>query len=192
MNRIIYLAVITILLPILGECQTFLEAYNVTSKRQIKKFIKSHITELDTIFKAYKAKTNFDFNNSDTLFIIYDAPASSLFTSDIIIRAGRDTISYTQEFETIKPFKQKRIIRYQPFVSRADNLNGFKRITERDSIITLVSKRDYNTINHLGNNQIINDGSIVSIYVALKTNGKYKIETCFPKQFVIPDVHRKE
>ena len=65
-------------------------------------------------------------------------------------------------------------------------------MTERDSLVTLVSKRDYATINRLGDNQSINDGSYVKIYVAFKDNGQYKFETCFPKQFIIRDVYRKE
>ena len=103
-----------------------------------------------------------------------------------------DTISYTQGFEPIKPFKYKRIITYAPFIAKVDRPKGFKVVTERDSLVTLVSKRDYATINHLGDNQSINDGSYVKVYVAYKDGGQYKFETCFPKQFIIRDVYRKE
>jgi hypothetical protein len=134
------------------DSQTFLHAYekyrldradtlsNPKTKKRIKSFIKSQIIELDTIFQSYKSKTNFDFNNADTLFLIYDSPAESPFIGNVIIWSGKDTITYKQGFETIKPFKYKRIITYEPFTA-IDRPKGFKVVTERDSLITLVSKR---------------------------------------------------
>ena len=199
--------IITILLISLthsGYSQTFLDAYknyrlenadtlsNSKTRKKIKSFIRSQIIELDTVFKSYKSKNNFDFNTADTLFLIYDSPAESPFTSDIIIWSGKDTISYRQGFETIKPFKYKRIITYNPFIPKVDRPKGLIVVTERDSLVTLVSKKDYTTINHLGDNQNISDGSYVSIYVAYKDGGNYKFETCFPKQFIIQDVYRQQ
>jgi hypothetical protein len=187
-----------------GYGQTFIDAYkkyklervdtisNPKTRKKMNGFAKSQIVELDTVFQSYKTKTNFDFNTADTLFLIYDSPAESPFTSDIIIWSGKDTISYRQGFETIKPFKYKRIITYKPFIPKVDRPEGFKVVTERDSLVTLVSKKDYSTINRLGDNQSINDGSYVKIYVAFKENGQYKFETCFPRQFIIRDVYRKE
>jgi len=185
-------------------CQTFLDGYrdyrlgkaekitNSKSRKMIKKYIKSHLVELDTVFQSYKAKTNFDFNTADSLFIIYEAPAESPFTSVVIIWSGKDTISYRQAFESISPFKSRRVIFYEPYNQVMENPKGFKIITERDSLITLVSKRDFITINHLGDNQHIDDGSYVSIYVAYQHEGKYTFEFCSPKQFFIPDSYRKE
>lgn len=202
--RPLIIIILLVLLTQFGYGQTFLDAYkkyrleradtlsNSKTRKKIKSFIKSQIIELDTIFQSYKAKTNFDFNTADTLFLIYDSPAESPFTSDIIIWSGKDTISYRQGFESIKPFKNKRIITYKPFIEQVDRPKGLKVMTERDSLVTLVSKRDFKTINHLGDNQTINDGSYVSIYVAYKEGGHYKFETCFPKQFLILDVYRKE
>ncbi len=199
---IITILLISLTLP--GYGQTFTDAYksykleradtisNRKTRKKMKSFIKSQIVELDTVFQSYKSKTNFDFNTIDTLFLIYDSPAESPFTSDIIIWSGKDTISYRQGFETIKPFKYKRIITYAPFIPKVDKPEGFKVVTERDSLVTLVSKRDYTTINHLGDNQNINDGSYVSIYVAYKKGRQYEFEICFPKQFIIRDVYRKE
>ena len=187
-----------------AHSQTFLDAYkkhrldkastitDSKTKKKIKNYIKSHITELDTVFRSHKTKTNFDFNNADTLFLIYEAPAESPFTNDIIIWSGKDTISYAQGFETIKPFKYKRIITYTSFRPTIDKPKGFSVVTERDSLVTLVSKRDYNTINHLGDNQNISDGSYVNIYVAYKENGQYKIESSSPRQFVIATSYKKE
>jgi hypothetical protein len=187
-----------------GYGQTFLHAYknyslekadtisNSKTRKKIKRFIKSQIVELDTIFQSYKAKRNFDFNAADTLFLIYDSPAESPFTRAIIIWSGKDTISYRQGFETINPFKYKKIITYKPYIPQVDKQKGLKVVSERDSLVTLVSKRDFTTINHLGDNQSINDGSYVSIYVAYKDGRQYKFETCFPKQFIIRDVYRTE
>lgn len=184
--------------------QSFLDAYkkyrleradtisNSKTRKKIKRFIKSQIFELDTIFRAYKAKTSFDFNLADTLFLIYDSPAESPFTSDIIIWSGKDTISYGQGFETIEPFKNKRIITYKPFIQQVDRLEGLKIVTERDSLLTLVSKRDFTAINLLGKNQSINDGSNISIYVAYKANGQYKFEARFPKRFMVREAYRRE
>ena len=202
--RHLIIAILLLLITQSGYSQTFLDAYkkykleradtlsNRKTKKKIKSFIKSQIIELDTVFKSYKTKTNFDFNNTDTLFFIYDSPAESPFTSDIIIWSGKDTISYGQGFEIIKPSKYKRVITYKPFVPQVDRQKGFKVVTERDSLVTLVSKRDFTTINRLGDNQSINDGSFVSIYVAYKVGGQYKFETCFPKQFIIRDIYRTE
>lgn len=202
--RHLIIVILLISLTHSGYSQTFLDAYkkyrlertdtlsNSKTKKKIKSFIKSQIIELDTVFQSYKAKSNFDFNNADTLFLIYDSPAESPFTSDIIIWSGKDTISYRQGFATIKPFKNKRAITYETFFPKFDRPKGFKVVTERDSLVTLVSQRDYTTINHLGYNQSINDGRYVSIYVAYKDCGQYKFETCFPRQFIIRDVYRKE
>jgi len=202
--RHLTIAIFFILVTQSGYSQTFLDAYkkyklgradtisNLKTRKKMKRFIKSQIVELDTVFQSYKTKTGFNFNSADTLFIIYDAPAHSPFTSDIIIWSDNDTISYRQGFETIKPFKYKRIITYEPFIQRVGKPKGIKVVTERDSLITLVSKRDFNTVNQLGDNQNINDGSYISIFVAYKDGGQYKFETCFPKQFIIRDVYRKE
>jgi hypothetical protein len=201
-----HLIIVTLLLLITrpGFSQTFLDAYkkykleradtlsNRKTRKKIKSFIKSQIIELDTVFKSYKTKTNFDFNNADTLFLIYDSPIESPFTSDILIWSGKDTISYGQGFETIKPFEYKRIITYKPFIPQVDTQKRFKVVTERDSLVTLVSKRDFTTINHLGDNQSIADGNFVSIFVAYRVDGQYKFETCFPKQYIIRDIYRIE
>ncbi len=165
---------------------------NSKKKKEIKRFVKSQIVELDTIFKSYKAKTNFDFNTADTLFLIYDSPDESPFTSDIIIWSGNDTISYVQGFERIKPFKFKRTVAYTPFTYKTESPRGFRIVTERDSLLTLVSKRDFETINHLGDHQSISDGCHISIYVAYKDGRQYKFETCFPKKFTIPEVYIKD
>jgi len=198
------IAILLISLTSEGYGQTFLDAYkkyrleradtlsNSNTRKKIKRLIKSQILELDTVFQSYNAKRNFDFNTADTLFLIYDSPAESPFTSDIIIWSGKDTISYRQGFETIKPFRYKRTITYQPFIPKVDNSHGFKIVTERDSLVTLVSKRNFATISHLGDNQNISDGSVVSIYIAYIDNGIYRFETCCPKQFVIPDTWKKE
>lgn len=187
-----------------GFSQTFLDAFkkyklegadtisNPKTRQKIKKYIKSQCIELDTVFKSYNTKTNFDFNTADTLFLIFDSPAESPFTSDIIIWSGIDTISYRQGFETIEPYKNKRTITYQSFFPKVVKPKGYMVVTERDSIIGLVSKRDYTTLNHLGDNQIINDGNYISIYISYKQRGKYIFESSFPKQFIIPDVYRKE
>lgn len=203
MRPLLYLTIF-LLLKLPTNSQSFLNSYkehrldktstisNIKTKKKIRNFIKSHIIELDTIFQSYKAKTNFDFNTADTLFLIYDSPAESLFTSDIIIWSDKDTISYKQGFEIIKPYKYKRIITYALFRPIIEKPPGYKVITERDSLITLVAKRDYNTINHLGDNQNINDGSYVNIYVAYKDKGLYKIESCSPRQFIIMTTYQKE
>ena len=200
--RPIILAILFILFNNIGYSQTFLDSYkkykldkldtlsNLKIKKKIKSFIKSQIIELDTVFQSYKSRTNFDFNSADTLFLIYYSQTESLFTSDIIIWSGKDTISYRQGFESIKPYKYKRIITYRSFILTVDKQKGFKVITEADSLIALVAKMDFNTINHLGDNQSISDGAYVSIYVAYKDKGKYKIESCFPRKFMIRDAYR--
>jgi hypothetical protein len=164
---------------------------NPKAQKKIIDFVKLHLVELDTVFQAYNEKTHFNFNTADTIFMIYYSPAESPFTSDIIMWSGPDTISYRQEF-VMHAGKNKRIIKYQPFIQQTNKVKGFKVITETDSLMTLVAKRDYVTISHLGDGQSILDGSIVSIYIGYKVKGQYKIESIFPKKFMIRDVYRKE
>ncbi|RYE55968.1 MAG: hypothetical protein EOP48_09050 [Sphingobacteriales bacterium] len=185
-----------------GYSQTFLESFrkyrwqiadtisNRKTRTIVKRFIKSDIIELDTVFKKFKVQTDFDFNATDTIFIIYNAPAESLFTRDVIIWSGEDTIAYRQCFKTVKPFKQKRIIVLSQALERDFMAKELRRFTETDSLIALVSKRDFKTINQLGVHQTVNDGSYYSIYVAFKNNGRYIIESCFPKQFAIFDTYQ--
>lgn len=162
------------------------------TRKKIRHYIKSHIIELDTIFKSYRAKTNFDFNKADTLFFIYQAPAESPFTGDVVIWSSKDTICYEQGFKMINPYKYKRIITYIPINPAIKESSGYAAASERDSLISLVAKRNYETINHLGDNQNISDGSYVSIYVAYKNNGSYKIESCSPPKFFIETRYIKE
>ena len=157
-----------------------------------KNFYKSQTVELDSIFQSYKTKKGFDFNTADTIYLIYNWDISSPFISDIIIWSGKDTISYSQGYELIEPHKRRRIITYTPFLSDYEHIDGLKTVTERDSLVTLVSKRDYNTILHLGDNQGFNDGGKYHIYVAIKENNNYKIEFCGPRQFMIRTTHRKK
>jgi hypothetical protein len=202
--RSLTIFILLFLFTSLGYGQTFLEGFkqyriekadkisNLKTRKKTKQFIQLQIIELDTIFHSYKIKKKFDFNTADTLFLIYDSPVESPFTSDIIIWSGKDTISYRQGFTTTNSFKNERTITYQPFIAKPGQPGSYKIVTERDSLITLVSKRDYTTINHLGDNQAINDGSYITIYVAYKDGGNYKIEFCFPKQFIITNTNRKE
>jgi hypothetical protein len=199
MIRPLMIVILLILLNFSGSSQTFLDAYkkfqldradtlsNLKTRKKIKSFVKSQLVELDTVFRAYKAKTKFDFNTADTLFLIYQASAESPFFSEVIIWSGKDTISYEQGF-----YNFKRGITYKPFLPVIEKLKGIKVVTERDSLLTLVSRRDFETINQLGDNQSIIDGSYVNIYVAYKDNKKYKIESCSPRQFIIWTTYRKE
>lgn len=177
--------------------QTFLAAYkkyrlaqadNFTIKKtrkSIKRFIKSQIMETDSIFQSYKTKTGFDFNTADSLFLIYQSPAESPFTNSVIIWSGKDTISYQQGFSMIKPNRYKRTITYTSFIPQVERSIGFKTVTEQDSLIILVSNQKLSSIEHLGDNQQINDGSITNVYIAFKRNGEYQIKSCSPPKFMI-------
>ena len=160
-------------------------------RKRLESFHKSQTIELDSIFQYHKAKTGFDFNTADTVFLIKNWDVSSPFISDIIIWSGKDTISYTQGYELIEPHKYKRTVTYAPFISTDEQLAGHKTIVERDSLITLVSKRDYNTILHLGDNESFIDGGKYHIYVAIKENINYRIEACTPRQFMIRTIYRR-
>lgn len=178
-----------ILLPQFTFAQNFLDEYkryrleridslpSRKARKSTRQILNAHIQELATIFSDHKTRKNFDFNTSDTLFLIYDAPAESPFTNDIIIWSGQDTISYRQGFDMVDPSRYINTVTFQPFVSEFD--------IERDSVVSLVSRRDFYTIIHLGDNQSILDGSYVNIYVAYKQDGRYKFESCFPKKFAI-------
>ncbi len=202
--KTLFLLIFLILLEKSAHSQSFLNSYkkyridmlksipNSKVRKKIRSYIKSHIIELDTVFQSYRTKTNFDFNTADTLFFIYQAPAESPFTGDVIIWSTKDSISYRQSFEMLKPNKHKREITYIPIKSYEKKLLGYVAKTERDSLISLVGKRDYETINRLGDNQSIDDGSYVNIYVAYKNKGYYKIESCSPSKFFIETTYKKE
>jgi hypothetical protein len=184
--------------------QSFLDAYKkfrletISRKAKpkdhpkLKAYTNSIITELDTLFTSYKQKTGFNFNTADSLFLIYESPIESPFISEVIIWSGKDTISFAHELISFKPNKYKRIAKPKPYLIPLSPLPGFKEITERDSLVSLVAKKDFVTIMHLGDNQHILDGSIVSIYVATKISGKYEIKLCTPPQFVIQTTYRRE
>jgi hypothetical protein len=203
MMRLLTIAILFISLNHPAFSYTFLDVYknfrleranaisSPKTKKEIKRFIKSQILELDTVLQSYKTRTGFDFNTADTLFLIYESGPMSPFTGLVTIWSGNDTIAYMQGFEIVEPSKYKRIITYVT-LSETEIKEGFKVVTERDSLMTLVSKRDYTTINHLGDNQNIDDGSYHQIYVAYKNKGRYLIEYCFPRQFIIRDTYRKE
>ena len=203
MNRSILVIILTFLVTS-SRSQTFLDAlkeYKLTTvapklkSQQRKKFIaytNATKIELDTIFNSYKSKTGFNFNTADTIFLIYESPVESPFLSDIIIWSRNDTIAYGHELKPVKPSGYKRIAVYKPYLVSFQRLPGYKEVTERDSLVTLVSNREFDKILHLGDNQLISDGSYITIYVAIKINGRYKIETCSPPQFVINTVYRKE
>lgn len=163
--------------------------------KQRKEFIRltnEFNAELDTIFNSYKSKTGFNFNTADSLFMIIESPVEAPFLGDIIIWSGKDTLSYSRELKTLQPYKYEKKVVYKPYLVSFSKLTGYKEITERDSLVTLVSKRDFTTIQNLGKNQSLLDGSEVIIYVAQKINGKYRIETCSPPQFFLPPVYQKQ
>lgn len=182
--------------------QNFLQSYEkyrldviskvkpLKTRKKLERFHKSQTVELDTIFQSYKARKGFDFNTADTIYLIYNWAVESPLISDIIIWSGKDTLSYSQGFELIAPHKNRRTVTYQSFTYLNGQGKGYRTITERDSLITLVSKRDYNTILHLGDNQSIIDGGKYNIYVAIKGKNNYIIEACNPRQFWINTIYR--
>lgn len=148
-----------------GFGQDFLEAYkkfrlertngisDTKTRKKSRRFVRSHMVELDTIFQSYRSRHSFDFNTADTVFMIYDAPAMSPFTSNIIIWAGRDTICYRQGFELLRNYRLRRTITYTSLIPAVTPPDGYTMVTERDSLIRLVAKLDFETIYHLGDNQ---------------------------------------
>jgi hypothetical protein len=162
------------------------------NRKSIEKYINSHILELDTIFHSYNSKIKFNFNTADSLFIIYQAPVESPFNSDIIIWSGKDTISYRQQFERSSNGKSKRIVVYMPFRFAVEFIPGYIEVTERDSLITLASKKDFETAAHLSDNQKVIDESSTSIFVAHRKAGIYIIEACHIDPFYLPTTYRKK
>jgi hypothetical protein len=204
MKRYFVITTLLILSIFYANSQTFLESYkkykfdkvdksvNAKNRNRSIQFIKTHLQELDTIFKAYKAKTNFNFNTADSLYFIYDIPIVSPSTRAIMIWSGKDTLSYQEEFDLTNPYKPRRVIKYESFVRKEEAPKGFIVFTERDSVLKLISKKDFNTLNHLGDNQKIYDGGYYKIIIAYKNENDYDFETYLPNQFVIRDIYRKE
>jgi hypothetical protein len=173
----------------LKEIESKKHANALRKKRQAWATIQ--INELDTIFSSYKDRKGFDFNKADTITIIYQTPVEAPF-SDIIVWSGKDTISFAEEIENIRPFKNKRRIIYKPFRYTMNPVKGYREINERDTIITLVGKKEFQRAIQLAEGQQVNGGAYTQIVFAYKTKAQYHIETYKIPPFYFKPVYRQE
>jgi hypothetical protein len=203
---------IVLLFSNVSNSQTFIDAYNQhqfdniftqkaidsmnASKRKIKKYKRLtapyliHLNpQFDTIFLAYKRETGFDFNIADSLTIVYQTNVESKLKS-IILFSGSDTISYAETYLIIMHRAKKEIV-YTPFINNSTT-NGIKIITDRDSLLTLVAKRDFQTAQRLANENPVFDGASSTIIIAKKMNSRYSIEQYNLPPFSFVPILRKE
>ncbi len=188
--------------------QTFLDGYKNfrldkiktlnSAKKQVKQddlkrilLLNKQIEQFDTIFKSYYGKTGFDFNNSDSLTIVYQTEIETNL-SDYIIWAGKDTITYGESWFEETLHSRKKIIQYKPFLDTTQRPKGIKVIDERDSLMTLVSKKDCETAQRLSKENSVFDAMSSTIIFAKKIKGQFIITECHLQPFGFIPIWRKE
>ena len=186
------------------NCQTFLEAYKEFEIAKIKSeknskwrkkrltFLTNRILQLDTIFNSYKSRSGFDFNTADSLKIIYQTGVETGL-SDFIIWSNKDTISYG-ELWLVDPLTPslKKIIEYKPFLDITWHEGDFILVTERDSLMALVSKNDFTTAEKLSKENPVFDGARSRIITFKKINDKGIIKELLLTPFGIRPIWRSK
>lgn len=146
--------------------------------------------QFDTIFKAYKNKTGFNFNSADSVLIIYQTDIQSNLNKFIII-SSKDTITYREKWKMLGPHSYERQIVYEPFLDTTKQ-KGFIIIDDRDSLLILASKKDFAAAQKLANENPCSDGSTSTIIFAKKIGRHYQFKECFLQPFMFMPIWRKE
>lgn len=160
-------------------------------KRDRLELLSKQVLQFDTIFQKYKAETGFDFNNADSLIMIYQTSIETNLR-DYIIYSGNDTISYGESWKMASIHSMKKEIVYKPFLDTVKRPKGLKVITDRDSLLTIASKRNCGSVQLLANESKVFDGATSTIIMAKRVNGQYYIEECFLPPFAFVPIWRKE
>ncbi len=161
-----------------------------TAKGQWKIQLDNQLKQFDTVFKAYKNNTGFDFNLADSLLIIFQTDIQSNLNKFIII-SSKDTITYGERWKMLGLHSYERQIVYEPFLDTTKQ-KSFVIIDDRDSLLTLASKRDFVTAQKTAKENPCSDGSTSTIFFAKKAKGHYQFEFCFLQPFVFYPIWRKK
>lgn len=176
--------------PIDGDIKIIARKIKKAKKTQLD-LLRRQIKQFDTIFKAYKSKTGFDFNTANSLTLIYQTGVESNLR-DFIIFSDKDTISYGELWFVEPGRKSRKVIQYKPFLDTTSRPKGIKVIDVRDSLLTIASKRNCGTVKLQIKESKVLDGSSSTIVIATKQNDRFYIDECFLEPFGFVPIWRKE
>lgn len=168
------------------------------TKKQIKqnkltrrRLLDNQITQFDTIFKSYYKKTGFNFNAADSFTLVYQTGIETNL-SDYIFWTGKDTISYGELWFVATLHSTKKIIQYKPFLDTTQRAKGIRVINDRDSLMTLATKKDCKTAERLSKENPVLDGMSSTILFVKRVDGTYFINECHLQSFGLVPIWRKE
>lgn len=176
--------------PIDGDIKILDRKIEKAKKSQLD-VLRRQIKQFDTIFKAYKRKTGFDFNTANSLTLIYQTRIESNLR-DFIFYSGKDTISYGELWFVEPGHKTRKIIQYKSFLDTTSRPKGIKVIDVRDSLLTITSNRNCGTVQLQINENKVLGGSSSTIVFATKQSDRFYIEECFLEPFGFVPIWREE
>ena len=160
------------------------------SKVQALQQLDSLCALLGRVFKRYKAEKGFDFNTADLLTIVYQTSVESQLREFIII-SGRDTLSFKENWTSIGVHSAVRGIEYVPLLDKV-NVEGLRTVDSKDSLLTLISRRDLVATRNLARENPVLDGSTTTVILAKRLGVEYLIEEWFLPPFDFVPVVRLE
>jgi hypothetical protein len=143
----------------------------------------NQIRMLDTIFKSYKKRTGFDFNNADTIIMIYTKSAETN-TSNYIILSRTDTISFQINTKAFSKNKYESIINYETFFEIDENGRRFS--SQNDTIVKYCYLFKHEALQKIVNDSAkVFDGYYYIVVSGIKTGTNYNIDIKTYRPFVI-------
>jgi hypothetical protein len=160
------------------------------SKVQALRQLDSLCALLERGFIRYKAEKGFDFNMADTLTLVYQTSVETQLREFIII-SGRDTLSFKENWASIGLHYAVRGIEYVPFLDK-NEVDGIRTVDSRDSLLTLITRRDLVVAKNLARENPVLDGYTTTVVLAKRKGEKYLIEDWFLPPFdFVPVVRLK-
>ena len=160
------------------------------SKVQTLRQLDSLCALLGRVFIRYKAEKGFDFNTADLLTLVYQTSVESRLREFIII-SGRDTLSFKENWTSIGVHSAVRGIEYVPLLGKV-NVEGLRTVDSKDSLLTLISRRDLVAARNLARENPVLDGSTTTVILAKRLGVEYLIEDWFLPPFDFVPVVRLE
>lgn len=151
------------------------------SKIQALRQLDSLCALLGRVFIRYKAEKVFDFNMADSLTLVYQTSIETQLREFIII-SGRDTLSFRENWANIGVHYAVRGIEYVPLLDR-HRVDGLRTVDSRDSLLTLISRRDLVAAQRLARENPVLDGSTTTVILAKRQGFRYLIEDWFLPPF---------
>jgi hypothetical protein len=148
------------------------------NKKQRLEFLDLQIDQFDTVFRKYHLYKGFNFDEADSLIIPYQTNIETQLRSFLII-SGSDTIKYSERWKMRDIHDFKREIIYDSSFFLTSLLPNYKDAS--DTILSLILKGDLKTAREIENKYGVLDGATLTIILAKKIMGEYKIDEYFFK-----------